>query len=361
MPKNVKLTTRFAFERILAGEELSEEEFEELLDLKEDQYLDFKSGKLSENEKKFKKTIRQWVSGFANAQGGLLVIGPEDKDRRRIVPARYPKEKTQAEWLGSTLSGLPFLFPFPRIVTQSYRGKDVLFVATMRTTDLVPYVEGTVWKFFFRMGHETKQVPNFLVEDLKLGRRSHPALELYFRNTSLNPSPQKNYCSAGFDFRVENVGMTTAEDVFLGIIAWDAQLRGPDDRELEKLVPNKHLRSFFDSEIPVFEEWGDHNLVHRSSRRTRVQTTVYPFSSERIFGGGHFTYWCSPAKRVKVTSKAAVYVMVRGHPPIWYQMEFAVLNNCRGCPGEWHVTEPVLERLHEARAIVSLEYQVADY
>jgi predicted HTH transcriptional regulator len=62
-------------EELLTGHQLSAIELDELVEnkVKEDLYLDYKHGDLL--EKDASKTIREYVSAFANSAGGILIIG----------------------------------------------------------------------------------------------------------------------------------------------------------------------------------------------------------------------------------------------------------------------------------------------
>ena len=54
---------------------------------KEGPLYDYKSGAMTDKARREKglKTIREWVTGFANAEGGVLIIGPDEEQGLKIV------------------------------------------------------------------------------------------------------------------------------------------------------------------------------------------------------------------------------------------------------------------------------------
>jgi len=71
--------SRQALDKMLGAEELEEADLRELAVLpNEDLYLEFKDGAETNDQKKAARTLRQYTSGFANSDGGLIVFGVSD-------------------------------------------------------------------------------------------------------------------------------------------------------------------------------------------------------------------------------------------------------------------------------------------
>ena len=64
---------------MIGGGEFDEADLRALAALpSEDLYLEFKDGTETDDQKKASRTLRQYVSGFANSDGGLIVFGVGD-------------------------------------------------------------------------------------------------------------------------------------------------------------------------------------------------------------------------------------------------------------------------------------------
>jgi predicted HTH transcriptional regulator len=68
-------------ESLLVDRQMTPGQLDALLTEKveEDQFLDYKDGSELDNKKKAADTLRQYLSGFANSDGGILIIGVNDK------------------------------------------------------------------------------------------------------------------------------------------------------------------------------------------------------------------------------------------------------------------------------------------
>lgn len=64
-------------EFLMSGYILDPDELDDLLMEKtpEDLFLDYKDGKILKEKRKAAQTLREYMSGFANSQGGTLIIG----------------------------------------------------------------------------------------------------------------------------------------------------------------------------------------------------------------------------------------------------------------------------------------------
>src|SRR5262249_16391477 len=114
--------------------------------------------------------LRQYVSGFANADGGVLVVGYDSETTKQIDGAKAPGKSTLKEWAGSVVGTLPIAAP--RLVSVSTPQGDVLLVATQRSRVLVPCNVAGRQVYYYRFGHSTSEMPQSLLFDLQLGRRA---------------------------------------------------------------------------------------------------------------------------------------------------------------------------------------------
>lgn len=169
------------WQRALVGESISVEDLQHMLwaNVAEDLHLDWKGGALLADANV--ESLQKAVSGFANAEGGVLVIGAnggdvkEDKWCLTPGPARV-KKVDASEWIHQQLSALrPGLRPAPR-VTQVAEG--VFVIAVSRAEQLVPVLRGDKMTYYLRMHGCTCEIPAYLHADLMLGRRQRPVLEV---------------------------------------------------------------------------------------------------------------------------------------------------------------------------------------
>jgi len=177
----MKLTpSREWLDRFLSGAVPTEADLEKLVAEcpREDQHLDYKSGKiLSDKKRDPADTVREYVAAFANSDGGTLLLGYDQ--RAGFDGAVAPGTSTLEDWVTRCIYSLaPFLSPAPRILTAQARGVTVLLIATARAPRLVPITLKRELVYYIRIGDSNFLAPPFLLSDLVLGRRNHPVLQL---------------------------------------------------------------------------------------------------------------------------------------------------------------------------------------
>ena len=200
---------------------------------KEDQYLDYKNGVITTRQKRDqgRQIIREYISGFANSDGGVLIIGVDDNKPRQIAPCE-PNVGGQLldQWASRCLHDMVAYFsPQPRFQIINHPKGNVLAIAVARAPSLVPCTEARELKYFFRIGDSTLQVPEYLIADLVLGRRQRPLLDLHSPSMNENKDQFKSdngldeipVRSATFSFVVENLSLATADDVKIGVVLCD--------------------------------------------------------------------------------------------------------------------------------------------
>lgn len=210
-------------QRLLQGEIPTADEVKAIVRCREDQWIDYKSGlQLEEEAGKGAATLRRYASGFANAEGGTLVVGYHQK-ASKFDGANGRGSASLADWAANAVSSLISL-PQPRFAVVRVDGVDVLLLAVARTPVLIPCIEKGQHVYWLRIGHELKEIPPFLVSDLMLGRRAHAVLRARVAHAGFAPS---NGSSGYFDLplqeiglslRVENTSLAHVEDIRAGLV-----------------------------------------------------------------------------------------------------------------------------------------------
>jgi hypothetical protein len=304
--------------KMLEGEELEESDIRELAGTSEETlYVDFKDGAELNDLPKARRTVRQYVSGFANADGGLLVIGVRDGDpgKRTFTATQRPGGRPLSEWARNTLASLAgYLLPAPRIQVVVVEEVEVLLIGVARAPSLVPCVEDGDLRYYLRLADSTLSIPPYLISDLILGRREHPRLVI---GVLENGTGAANGSVVHFGFVVENESMVPANDVVVGVICWGHPKR--DSGSTARSVP-RALLSFIDGVAPVDKLNGQAPiLVHATTRASGRPIDLGGFEIGRAFGIGDFLV---PRAPTDVPVRSALYVIANGHPPEWYQFDW---------------------------------------
>jgi hypothetical protein len=239
-------TSREWLDLLLTGQEPTTEMIADLIRVcghQEGLYLDFKSGRHHDPAAMLKK----YVAGFANSDGGFVVLGyHQTAGVDGFIP---PGGGSATEWATRTLEPQMQYLPMPpRIVSATFqdapaaRAQPLLFVATDRSSTLVPCIEKGKPVFYFRIGDSTVAapeyatigVPDYLVADLMLGRRHRP--HIVATSATLRTDTT---ISARFGTRIllldtkvrvslENRSLVFAERVSVGLVSWSL-VRLPSD------------------------------------------------------------------------------------------------------------------------------------
>lgn len=174
-------STRMLFETCAATGQLHPEVVRDLIAARteEDLHLDYKSGELLAQKNAPK--LRSATAAFANADGGLLLLGIRDGDAGRdpwmVDGCVAVGGQTPLDWVASAIRKLaPYMHPFPKIGGIEVDGKYVVFIAISRSSTLVPCIEpgkgGIV--HYLRFYGRSDAVPPYLLADLLHGRRQRP-------------------------------------------------------------------------------------------------------------------------------------------------------------------------------------------
>lgn len=351
----------------------------------EDLFVEYKDGLLLEKPKDAKRTIREAVSGFANAEGGVLVLGfdehrPEEKRPpvRQLSPCldRVGADPLET-WASKTLADMvSFLSPPPRFRSiPAGPGRCVLLVAVARAPQLVACFEAGCTKYYLRFHDSTREVPAYLISDLVLGRRQHPVLIPQLEKVELRFDPfalgVSYFATARFWLSLENVSFVATHGVEVGLVGWVV----PDEPGSPPLPGvrhslGSHLRQHLSLEEPAPCEawtWKSCHLTTRDGQKREIG----PFDVARYEALGPFRLPVSrsavlpagfPAKPRGERFLAALYVLPAGSSPTWFQVTL----DFSGVPRAWQrdtlCLEPParqIERLATGRPRVAWEWPSA--
>lgn len=164
----------------------------------EGQWIEFKAGQLFKTEGAAKDEIRRQISGFANAEGGVLVLGvtePDPLTGLRTVDGCPPVGGNAHDWVSRVLQDVPTARPrvHPPVAVN---GKSVLVIAVDRAPVIVPCPAKRGVVFYLRIGDSTHEVPGWLEADLVLGRRQRPHLTVEGTSSTSRPTatPLRSRC-----------------------------------------------------------------------------------------------------------------------------------------------------------------------
>ncbi len=306
---------------LLTGQVFGKAELDEFVDKAtvEGQWHDFKSGR--QPEKDLKNTIRQYVTGFANSEGGILIVGVTEPSRtnpKRVVDG-VTAHKTAAltDWAIDVLQpAAPYFSPAPRIESVPHNGKEVLVIATARSPQLIPYIKNGKMHHAMRFGKSTIDAPEWLLSDLVLGRRQHPILQA--RSIDLDHEAKIWNFKGGFavinapvELEVANLSLATAREVRIGVVVWTLT-------DAPRIQPNATLLQYVEAIEPTDTFEGSGKGVTWQLREASIGE---PFKLPP-FGMVKAKEVLADLLRVPPSGilEFAVYLLPEGSPPTWFQV-----------------------------------------
>lgn len=329
--------SREAMEALLSGYKFSSSDLERFVEIhqEEDQCLEYKDGKITDksDRKEAIKVIRQAVSGFANSEGGVLIVGVSETPRKISACLPIGNEPLD-KWVEGLLHDMaPFLSPLPRIHIVDYPSGPVVVTVVGRAPALVPCVEAGQLKYFLRLNQSTLRTPDFLLSDLILGRRQQPTLDAAVSFEQPPPLLREPKSNVKVHVAVDNVGLVTAETLDVGILSWVVNDAGPEI--------NRHLLSYVEHPERVHVggyDWGLRHLIC-SSRNPRT-IKLSPFA-KAVFEANSLLLLFS-ATQLEVT--VAVYVIAKDSSPVWFECSFR-------CGRAAHTDKPYVESVVTKRVL----------
>lgn len=316
-------------EQLVAGYHMTPSDLDNLINrrVEEGIFLDYKHGnELQRNEAT--RTIREYMSAFANSAGGILIVGIN-------APNKIPTEITGClghskgnldDWAATCLSPIANYFsPQPRFHVVDHPNGQVLVGAVQRSQSLVPIVEAGSIVYYFRLHDQTLKAPDYLIGDILLGRRQQPILEITnYEAYDVQPvlhNPPVNATDLRFHLRFsfENMSIVWAEDSRWGVVAW-VQSTNSQRYTLSVDEPSRHLLSYVDVQEKNIDGYTrERELTHISGtavinkpfeKDMRSIVVDVPLRILRMW----FSYnW-----------EAALYIITKNSPPRWYQIRFPI-------------------------------------
>lgn len=203
-------------------------------------HLDYKAGRAI--NLKARDDIAKDVSAFANAAGGLLIYGVEEKDH---LPVRIDEGVADAEcsreWIeAAILTGITPRVDGVRIVPLPVQQGRSVYVIEVPQSFRGPH-QAADKRYYKR--HNFKSVPmeDYEVADVRNRRRHIPALVSFEVRT---------YGTIVAVFEIENVGEMVAQDVrfeFSKVLPWPTQagMPRPLATGIKNLAPRQRLRFLY--------------------------------------------------------------------------------------------------------------------
>ena len=324
---------------------------------KETHWIEFKAGaRLGGSDPA--AMLRRYVSGFANADGGAIIIGikPATKASPPVIDGAIPPGGGSLnEWATRALAGLRGTLPDPRFYTTDTASGAVLTVAVGRARMPVPDVgRNRDLVFHVRIHDQTVEMPPWLATDLLLGRRAQPELAVMEGRLTSTGTPTD--VGAGVSLstfvlrtRVENLALIDARDVRLGLVTFTLTREPKMFRQHQ--FPARLLESV-NTEEPIgyactlaLNPW---RIIHASTGPDAAANYISPFTPAPINLDG----WPVPSfpdnlaaavsrpdpshefrdivqqqrdhARGAIEVQAGLYVLARDCEPWWHQVTLRV-------------------------------------
>jgi hypothetical protein len=196
--------------------------------LSEDVHLEYKAGPFLERipgNLKPPDKLRKYVSAFANADGGILIVGVVNDEAADVDHSAWTVwgvgEERDANW-ASKVCDLQMQLPlFCKQV--DHRDGRVLVIACRRSPTILSVVVKSRACQFFRIGDSTLQIDPYLYADLVLGRRKRPRLTLALSDRQ--PPVAQGYdrdpsaATLRIGFTCRNEGLSWPDEPWVGIVA----------------------------------------------------------------------------------------------------------------------------------------------
>jgi hypothetical protein len=144
-------------------------------------YVEYKRGRWLDSDRT--QDLRTYVSGFANAEGGLLIIGivggedVQGSDKWSIEAPTCPDKAGWTPWLSRVLSVVSAKTRVEWQIVEVDQ-KDVVVIAANRAQELIRVFEKRNAICYLRIGDSTVPIDETLYADLALGRRAKPDLAM---------------------------------------------------------------------------------------------------------------------------------------------------------------------------------------
>jgi len=323
--------------KALEGQEFEAPDIDQLKQVRsEGVWIDFKDGALLSDRRKAARMLRKYVAGFANSDGGLLLVGVSDGDIDKGVPREVTGisdslKSSPTEWAADVLQEMaPSMSPRPKHHLVTHPNGQVLVVAVPRSDELVTCREDAQVVYYFRFDHETLAAPQYLATDMILGRRNRPTLRIVeIPQVEADSDEHRIKLEVQVSLVVENAGLVQARNLAAGIVIWACQPRLHTADPYAPAAPAPHrLLEYVQVEAvknqPNFQVLSAISRIHAPKE---CATVLHPFSSTRILHVGPVTF---PARDDAAHVRAGLFLLADGMPPMWHQLSFTVESHPRG-------------------------------
>lgn len=303
-------------EKMMNGEIITIDDISVILnqkrDFREGVHIEYKHGDKIKSKNQGSKTIRKYLTGFANSNGGVLIIG-FDEVKWEVTGAESPTKDSLVSWASTCIQQFISEFsPIPRFQMVAHPAGNILLVATYTAPNLIAIPVNGKRIYYFRVHDQTPQMPDYLVSDLLLGRRQHPYFAVNDLEVSnIHLSHNKNdymWIDISLEILFENQSLYRVSDLRAGLVQISAS-------------PKQKLSSFLKNYLEIDESNlpPDMNLIH-SMLPKGSNVKVSPFHPIRINPSIRLTTRFE-FKDYFYTWRASIYLMSKDSPPQWFQLE----------------------------------------
>lgn len=234
-----------------------------------------------------KQELRAQVSGFANAEGGVVIIGIVGGEPSQGAAAwsfeapTCPDPAGWDEWLGRFLSEISAK---TRVEWQvvSVNGVDVVVVAANRAEALIRVYEKPNLVCHLRVGPQTVPIPETLFADLALGRRVKP--DLVLEQLTVRGSSDSTGFHLGMTVVVHNQGLLWVPDLS---VVWIVGYARPNSTVSTSLKREIDLRAATRGDLSPVVRRFDTAFVDRTQRAIHdgIEIDAKPFELRKF--GAH--------------------------------------------------------------------------
>jgi hypothetical protein len=212
---------------MLANRPVTLADIQTFVDTKEPEslYLEYKRGVwASDPNRDLPENFRRYASGFANAEGGLFVVGVvggEDVQgdaEWSIEGAHCPDSKGWTDWLNNVLRDVALRARTHWRSIETQNGGQVVVVAVDRAQELVRLHKKKHLVCFLRIGSSTVQIDDTHYADLVLGRRVKPDLELVPQDLLVSNDTLGQFIRV--QCSLHNQGLVWVPDVTIALVGY---------------------------------------------------------------------------------------------------------------------------------------------
>jgi hypothetical protein len=335
-----EIFTRAFLNTVLDREEIARAKLDALIGIDEGQFHEFKGGPTTKRMPP--EILREYLAGFANAEGGVLLLGVTDEPPRTVVGTAGWLPGNPATWaVQATRDLLPFLATPPVFMPVDYGGHTVLLAAVERSPLLVPCIEDGRSVYYYRSGSSTFPMRESLMADLILGRRRGPTMAITAASLDCTQPNSPGVNQLHFSLTIDNESFGFASDLSAGIVTW-ALRSGPYS------LPNSELLRAVEMVKPSGEDglWIP-TFLRRSTSDQHGDPVVRPFATRIHIPFGQDVR--VPQRRASV--RFAAYLAPRDCAPQWFQCSLDWSPDTS--PSTQRTMKAIVERVHRARPVAA--------